>query len=53
MSELVNAKIGDIITLNNKKYRLIESNVRSKFGYNDDKVYELHFLLTEVGDIIE
>ncbi len=51
MSELVNAKIGDIITLNNKDYRMVESNVRSKYDYNNTmKIYELNFVLIEVKE---
>ena len=50
MSNLINAKIGDVITLNNKDYKLVESDVRSRFGLHDEtmKIYELYFILIEV-----
>ncbi|KKK81654.1 hypothetical protein LCGC14_2811300 [marine sediment metagenome] len=56
-NELINAKVGEIITLNDKKYKLVESDVRSRIGYlkaeptkKEEKIYELRFILLEVRE---
>ena len=49
--------VGDIITLNSRKYKLVESDVRSRIGYlkteptkKEEKIYELSFILLEVRE---
>jgi len=55
-NELINANVGDVITLNAKQYKLVESDVRSKIGYlrtdptKEEKVYDLRFVLIEEED---